>query len=106
MSYPGANVLIMEGATWTAIGLLGGALAAFFGGFYFFGSRIDGLGTRLDAKIESLGARLDARIDGVQTDLGGRIDALSGRVDALGADLGGRINALNARMDEHLRHTG
>lgn len=49
---------------WTLIGLLA---AATFGNMYFFSSKID-----------ALGARLDARLDAVE----GRIDALAARIDA------------------------
>ena len=129
MSEPGANVPVMEAATWTAIGLLGGALVAFFGSFYYLGSRIDGLGSgstgrargpTVSVRRSTVSARrstvsapastprsttsvrgLDARIDAMSLDLGGRIDALTTR-----ALRDGCVNALNARMDEHLRHTG
>ena len=45
----------MEAATWTAIGLLA---ATSLGSLFYLGSRIDALGTRLDARIDAQGANI------------------------------------------------
>jgi len=72
MSHQGATLAIeMDAATWTAIGLLA---ATSLGSLFYLGSRIDGLGTRMDRlsnRIGALGARLDTRLDGMES----RIDA-------------------------------
>lgn len=86
----------MEAVAWTAIGLLGVAVFGSFGSFYYLGTRIDGLGARLDACIDAQGTELGARIDTLAV----RIDSLENRLDA-------RIDALTTRMDDHLRrHAG
>lgn len=96
MSYPGDSVRIVDVATWTVIGLL---TATFVGGFYYLGSRIDALGSRLDARIDALGARLDGRVD----NQGARIDGLSQSITELTA----AVRALTTRFDTHLeRHAG
>lgn len=100
----------MDVATWTVLGLLA---ATFVGGFYYLGSRIDALGTRLDGRIDALegridalGARLDGRIDSQEA----RIDSVGSRLDALSqnvADLTAAVRALTARFETHLeRHAG
>jgi hypothetical protein len=73
----------MAAVAWTAIGLLGTALAVLVGAYFRLGSRIDAQGRELRAAIESQGRELRAAIE-AQT---------------------ARIDALNARMDAHLeRH--
>jgi hypothetical protein len=73
----------MAAVAWTAIGLLGTALAMLVGAYFRLGSRIDAQGRDLGERIDSL-----------NRDLGTRIDAQTARIDAL-----------NARMDAHLeRH--
>jgi hypothetical protein len=73
----------MAAVAWTAIGLLGTALAVLVGAYWRLGSRID-----------AQGGDLGERIDAQGRDLGRRIDAQTARIDAL-----------NARMDAHLeRH--
>jgi hypothetical protein len=73
----------MAAVAWTAIGLLGTALAVLVGAYWRLGSRIDAQGRDLGERIDSL-----------SRDLGRRIDAQTARIDAL-----------NARMDAHLeRH--
>jgi len=63
-------------------------------GFYDLGSKIDGLGD----KIDSLGDDLGGKIDGLGDDFGGKIDGLGddfgGKIDGLGDDLGGKIDGL------------
>ena len=83
----------MEEVAWTAIGLLAATL---FGSLFYLGSRIDNLGSRLDARIDGLGDSLTARIDGLGARLDGRLDGIESRMDAL-----------NARLDVHIeRHAG
>jgi hypothetical protein len=122
VSHPRDTVPSMDAATWTLIAILG---ASALGSFFYLGSRIDGLGEKIDAQGAELGARIDAqsaelgaRIDGQGTELGrridaqsvalgSRIDALSGRVDSLESRLDARLDALASRLDDHiLRHAG
>ena len=74
----------MAALAWTAIGLLGTALAVLVGAYWRLGSRIDTQGRDLGGRIESL-----------NRDLGRRIAAQMARIDAL-----------NARMDAHLERHG
>jgi hypothetical protein len=70
----------MTAAIWTAIGLLA---AMSLGTLFYLGSRIDALGTRMDA-----------RFDALEGSFGSRFDALEARLDGI-----------NARLDAHLdRH--
>ncbi len=55
-------------------------------GFYDLGSKIDGLGD----KIDSLG-----------DDIGGKIDGLGDKIDSLGDDLGGKIDGLGGKIDQN-----
>jgi hypothetical protein len=66
VSYNGREMTMVQVA-WGALGLLGAALFAMIGMFFYLGARIDHLGDRMDG----LGARMDARFD-----------ALSARLDA------------------------
>jgi hypothetical protein len=82
-------------ATWTAIALLGTALAVLIGAFFQLGARIDALGRDLRESIEAQGRDLAARIEAVDRSLGARIDAQTARIDAQ-----------SARIDAHLEwHT-
>jgi hypothetical protein len=73
----------MAAVAWTAIGLLGTALAVLVGAYFRLGSRIESQGRELRVAIESQGRELRVAIES-QT---------------------ARIDALNARMDAHLeRH--
>jgi hypothetical protein len=84
----------MAAVAWTAIGLLGTALAVLVGAYWRLGSRIDAQGGDLGERIDALNRDLGGRIDAQNRDLGERIDAQTARIDAL-----------NARMDAHLeRH--
>jgi hypothetical protein len=68
----------MAAVAWTAIGLLGTALAVLVAAYFRLGSRIDAQGRELRAAIESQGRELRAAIE-AQT---ARIDALNVRMDA------------------------
>ena len=105
LSYRGATVAaVMEIATWTAIGLLA---ATSLGSLSYLGSRIDALGTRLDARIDAQGADLGSRIDAQGADLGSRIDALGTRIGSLESRLDARIDVLVTKIDDHVgRHAG
>lgn len=72
---PGASVGVVEAVAWTAIALLA---TTSVGSFVYLGTRIDSLGSRIDAQ----GADLGRRIDAVSADLGGRIDAMTARIDS------------------------
>jgi hypothetical protein len=84
----------MAAVAWTAIALLGTALAVLLGAYWRLGSRIDAQGQDLGKRIDAQGRHLGERIDAQGSDLGRRIEAQTARIDAL-----------NARMDAHLeRH--
>jgi len=75
----------MNGAIWTAIGLLAGTS---LGTLFYLGARIDSMGGRIDA-------------------LASRVDVLASRMDAGFARVDARFDALEARFDAHLdRHAG
>lgn len=76
----------MDGATWTAIGLLA---ATCLGTLFYLGSRIDALAARLDARMDTGFARVDAGFARVDT----RFDAIEARFDGLAS-----------RLDAHLDH--
>ena len=78
--------VIMDGAVWTAIGLLA---ATSLGTLFYLGSRIDALGARVDA----LSARMDSRFDAVSS----RFDALEGRMEARFTRVDERFDALEGR---------
>ena len=85
----GASLSIMDGAVWTAIGLLA---ATSLGSLFYLGARIDALGARIDG----LAARVDSRFD-----------ALERRMEARFAHVDQRFDAVEARLDAHLdRHAG
>ena len=97
----------MEPTIWTLIVLLGASVFGSFGAFFCLGSkidtRIDALGTRLDAQ----GADLAGRIDALGARLDARIDAQAGDIRSLRTELSARLDALSGRMDEHIRrHAG
>jgi len=93
----------MEAVTWTVVGILGAALFASFGGFFFLSGKIDAQGAELGRRIESQGDELRARIDAQGAELGARIESqgaeLGRRIESQGAELGSRIDALGARLD-------
>ena len=61
----------MEQVAWTAIGLLAATLLSTL---FYLGSKIDALGSSLNARLDALGARLDSRIDGLGTQLQAHIE--------------------------------
>jgi hypothetical protein len=83
----------MEAAVWTAIGLLA---ATSLGTFFYLGSRMDALASRLDARMDAGFARVDARMDTGFARVDARFDAIESRLDGLGS-----------RLDSHLdQHAG
>jgi len=100
----------MGAVTWTVIAVLGTSVFGSFGAFFYLGSKIDGLGGRLDARIDALGARLDGRINAQAGDIRAMGTELTTRLDTVGTRLdtvGTRLDSLNARMDDHVRrHAG
>ncbi|MEX2457369.1 MAG: hypothetical protein WD770_00100 [Actinomycetota bacterium] len=83
----------MDAVIWAALGIL---TAATFGNLYYLGSKIAGLGTRIDA----LDTKLSGRIDSLDTKLSGRIDSLDARLTA-------RIDHLADRLGAHVApHAG
>ena len=61
----------MEQVAWTAIGLLAATLISTL---FYLGSKIDHLGSSLNARIDALGARLDSMIDGLAVQLHAHIE--------------------------------
>jgi hypothetical protein len=110
MSYPDGTVRAVEAVTWTVVGMLGAALFASFGGFFFLSGRIDFLSGRIDA----LGAELGGRIDALGAELGRGIDSQTARLDSRLDSQEVRLGRLSDQMAElaatvqaHLaRHTG
>lgn len=68
----------MEQVAWTTLGLLA---ATMLGNFWYLGTKIDSINSRIDSqgdalgqRVDSLGARLDARIDTLSSQLQAHVD--------------------------------
>ena len=97
----------MELTILTLIALLGASVFGSFGAFFFLGSKIDALGSRLDARIDAQGTDIAGRIDALGARLDARIDAQAGDIRSLRTELSARLDTLSARMDDHIRrHAG
>jgi len=85
---------MMSKSDWIGFGSVAAAVVALnFGGFYYQGTRIDGLGTRLDARIDDL----DAKIDAAAAKQDARIDDLDRRLARIEGLLEGWSAALLPR---------